>query len=60
MGGRNLFQCFLNRTSFYFWSGVADAPEKLIFPQLEESGTQEIALVITSQPDFDHQGGTLG
>lgn len=40
-------------------SGVAETPANAIFPYMDKLGvaTQRLAMVITTHPDLDHQGG---
>jgi len=59
-GGRNLFQyLFAGRNMLLVDSGIAETPEKTIFPYLDglKVRPDEIRLVITTHPDLDHQGG---
>jgi glyoxylase-like metal-dependent hydrolase (beta-lactamase superfamily II) len=59
-GGRNLFQyLFVGNRSVLVDSGVADTPEKSIFPYMERLGVNpaRLAMLITTHPDLDHQGG---
>ena len=59
-GGRNLFQyLFVGRNMLLVDSGVAETPERAIFPYLEglKLHPVEIRMVITTHPDLDHQGG---
>ncbi|MHB8736477.1 MAG: MBL fold metallo-hydrolase [Terriglobales bacterium] len=59
-GGRNLFQyVFVGEQVILLDSGVAETPEKTIFPYLESVGVapQRLALAVTMHADLDHQGG---
>ncbi|MGH9353449.1 MAG: MBL fold metallo-hydrolase [Terriglobia bacterium] len=58
--GRNLFQYFFNGAQRVLVdTGIAETPEKAIFPYLEKLklGPQKISLAITTHADLDHQGG---
>lgn len=58
--GRSLFQyLFVGARVVLVDSGVAETPEKSIFPYMERLGLQpdRLSLLITSHPDLDHQGG---
>ncbi len=58
--GRNLFQYFFNGAQRVLVdTGIAETPEKVIFPYLEKLklGPQKISLAITTHSDLDHQGG---
>lgn len=59
-GGRNLFQYLFDGTRVVLVdSGVAETPGKTIFPYMENLGLNpsRLAMVITTHPDLDHQGG---
>ena len=59
-GDRNLFQyLFVGESIVLVDSGIAETPEKMIFPYLDKLnlGPQALSLVITTHPDLDHQGG---
>ena len=59
-GGRNLFQyLFVGDSIVLVDSGVAETPEKTIFPYMDKVkiGPQNLSLVVTTHPDLDHQGG---
>jgi len=58
--GRSLFQyLFVGARTVLVDSGVAETPEKSIFPYMEQIGLRpdRLSLLITSHPDLDHQGG---
>lgn len=58
--GRSLFQyLFVGARVVLVDSGVAETPEKSIFPYMEQLGLRpdRLSLLITSHPDLDHQGG---
>src|SRR5437773_8954600 len=59
-GGRNLVQyVFVGQNVVLVDTGIADTPEKVIFPYLEHLRLKpdDIRLVINTHPDVDHQGG---
>lgn len=60
-GGRNLYQYLFvgERMTVLLDSGVADTPERVIFPYMEQIGLrpQQLTLAITMHADLDHQGG---
>jgi len=59
-GDRNLFQyLFLGHKTVLVDSGIAETPEKVIFPYLDSLRLrpESINLVVTTHPDLDHQGG---
>jgi glyoxylase-like metal-dependent hydrolase (beta-lactamase superfamily II) len=59
-GDRNLFQyLFLGHKTVLVDSGIAETPEKVIFPYLDRLKLRpdSINLVVTTHPDLDHQGG---
>lgn len=60
-GGRNLYQYLFvgERMTVLLDSGVADTPEQVIFPYMEQIGLrpQQLTLAITMHADLDHQGG---
>lgn len=59
-GGRNLFQYFFNGSRRVLLdAGIAETPEKAIFPYLERLGVppERLNLAITTHSDMDHQGG---
>lgn len=59
-GGRNLFQyLFVGQDVVLIDSGIAETPEKTIFPYMDDLdlAPQRLSLVITTHPDLDHQGG---
>jgi glyoxylase-like metal-dependent hydrolase (beta-lactamase superfamily II) len=58
--GRNLFQYFFKAVQrVLIDTGIAETPEKAIFPYLDQLGLgpQGISLAITTHADMDHQGG---
>jgi glyoxylase-like metal-dependent hydrolase (beta-lactamase superfamily II) len=58
--GRNLFQyLFVGDRVVLVDSGVAETPEKAIFPFMEKLGLNpsQLTLVVITHPDLDHQGG---
>jgi len=58
--GRSLFQyLFVGARVVLVDSGVAETPEKSIFPYMEQLGLEpgRLSLLVTSHPDLDHQGG---
>lgn len=57
---RNLFQYFFNaERRVLIDTGIAETPEKTIFPYLDrlDLGPQGLSLAITTHADLDHQGG---
>jgi glyoxylase-like metal-dependent hydrolase (beta-lactamase superfamily II) len=59
-GGRYLFQyLFVGDRVVLVDSGIAETPEKVIFPHMEQLGInpEQLAMLITTHPDMDHQGG---
>jgi glyoxylase-like metal-dependent hydrolase (beta-lactamase superfamily II) len=59
-GNRNLFQyLFVGERIVLLDSGIADTPEKAIFPYMDrlKIDPRNLSLVITTHPDLDHQGG---
>lgn len=59
-GGRNLFQyLFVGERVVLVDSGIAETPEKVIFPYLDrlKVSPARLSLAITTHPDVDHQGG---
>lgn len=59
-GNRNLFQyLFVGESTVLVDSGIAETPEKAIFPYLDglKIDPRALSLVITTHPDLDHQGG---
>ncbi|MGH9325149.1 MAG: MBL fold metallo-hydrolase [Terriglobia bacterium] len=59
-GERNLFQYFFNGDQRVLLdTGIAETPEKAIFPYLErlKIRPEELRLAITTHADMDHQGG---
>jgi glyoxylase-like metal-dependent hydrolase (beta-lactamase superfamily II) len=59
-GGRNLFQyLFVGDKVVLIDSGIAETPEKVIFPYMDglKISPQRLALAVTTHPDVDHQGG---
>ncbi len=59
-GGRNLFQYLLvGRNTVLVDTGIADTPEKVIFPYMErlELSPDKLTLALTTHADLDHQGG---
>jgi glyoxylase-like metal-dependent hydrolase (beta-lactamase superfamily II) len=59
-GGRNLFQyLFVSDKTVLIDTGIAETPEKSIFPYLDKLTIkpQQLAMVITTHTDLDHQGG---
>ncbi len=62
-GGRNLFQyLFVGDNVVLVDSGVADTPERTIFPYLDKLKVdpRRLSLLIITHPDVDHQGGNSG
>ena len=59
-GGRNLFQYLLvGRNTVLVDTGIAETPEKVIFPYMERLGLalDKLTLAVTTHSDLDHQGG---
>jgi glyoxylase-like metal-dependent hydrolase (beta-lactamase superfamily II) len=59
-GGRNLFQyLFVGDKVVLIDSGIAETPEKVIFPYMDglKISPQRLTLAVTTHPDLDHQGG---
>jgi glyoxylase-like metal-dependent hydrolase (beta-lactamase superfamily II) len=59
-GDRNLFQyLFVGHKVVLVDCGIAETPEKVIFPYLDglKLKPDAIQLVVTTHPDLDHQGG---
>jgi glyoxylase-like metal-dependent hydrolase (beta-lactamase superfamily II) len=59
-GGRNLFQYLLvGDNTVLVDTGIAETPEKVIFPYLESLRLkpQCLTLAVTTHADLDHQGG---
>ncbi|MGH9470024.1 MAG: MBL fold metallo-hydrolase [Terriglobia bacterium] len=59
-GERNLFQYFFDGAQRVLLdTGIAETPEKAIFPYLDRLGVspQGLNLAITTHADMDHQGG---
>lgn len=59
-GGRNLFQyLFVGHTTVLVDTGIAETPEKAIFPYMEglELNPDKLTLAVTTHSDLDHQGG---
>jgi len=59
-GDRNLFQyLFVGEKTVLVDSGIAETPEKSIFPYMDNLHVdpQALSLVVTTHPDLDHQGG---
>jgi glyoxylase-like metal-dependent hydrolase (beta-lactamase superfamily II) len=59
-GGRNLFQYLLaGRNTVLVDTGIAETPEKVIFPYMERLGLapDKLTLALTTHADLDHQGG---
>jgi len=58
--GRNLFQYLLaGRNTVLVDTGIAETPEKVIFPYLEGLGLgpDKLTLAVTTHADLDHQAG---
>jgi glyoxylase-like metal-dependent hydrolase (beta-lactamase superfamily II) len=58
--GRNLFQYLLvGRNTVLVDTGIAETPEKVIFPYMERLGLgpDKLTLAVTTHSDLDHQGG---
>ena len=59
-GGRNLFQyLFVAENTILVDTGIAETPEKVIFPYMDRLGLppQRLTLAVTTHADLDHQGG---
>jgi glyoxylase-like metal-dependent hydrolase (beta-lactamase superfamily II) len=59
-GGRNLFQyLFTGDNVVLADTGIAETPEKVIFPYLDQLKLkpQRLTLAVTTHSDLDHQGG---
>jgi len=59
-GGRNLFQyLFVGQNTVLVDTGIAQTPEKVIFPYMErlELNPDKLTLAVTTHSDLDHQGG---
>jgi glyoxylase-like metal-dependent hydrolase (beta-lactamase superfamily II) len=59
-GGRNLFQyLFVAENTVLVDTGIAETPEKVIFPYMDRLGLPpgKLTLAITTHADLDHQGG---
>lgn len=59
-GGRNLFQyLFTGANVVLLDTGIAETPEKIIFPYLDalKLKPQDLTMAITTHADLDHQGG---
>jgi glyoxylase-like metal-dependent hydrolase (beta-lactamase superfamily II) len=59
-GGRNLFQyLFAGDNTVLVDTGIAETPEKVIFPYLDKLKLEpeRLSLSITTHADVDHQGG---
>jgi glyoxylase-like metal-dependent hydrolase (beta-lactamase superfamily II) len=59
-GGRNLFQyLFVGDNTVLVDAGIAETPEKAIFPYFDSLGLppERLNLAITTHADLDHQGG---
>lgn len=59
-GGRNLFQyLFAGENIVLVDSGIADTPEKIIFPYFDRLKIKpaQLTLAVTTHADLDHQGG---
>ncbi len=59
-GGRNLFQyLFVGDNTVLVDTGIAETPEKVIFPYMESLKLRpdRLTLAITTHADVDHQGG---
>lgn len=59
-GGRNLFQyLFAGQNTVLVDTGIAESPEKVIFPYMERLGLppEKLTLAVTTHADLDHQGG---
>ena len=59
-GGRNLFQyLFVGDNTVLVDTGIAETPEKVIFPYLDSLRLppERLTLAVTTHADLDHQGG---
>lgn len=59
-GGRNLFQYLLaGQNTVLVDTGIADTPEKVIFPYMDRLGMppDKLTLAVTTHADLDHQAG---
>jgi len=59
-GGRNLFQyLFVAENAVLVDTGIAETPEKVIFPYMDRLGLppERLTLAVTTHADLDHQGG---
>jgi glyoxylase-like metal-dependent hydrolase (beta-lactamase superfamily II) len=59
-GGRNIFQyLFVGENVVLVDTGIAETPEKVIFPYLDriKIAPTRLTLAVTTHPDVDHQGG---
>jgi glyoxylase-like metal-dependent hydrolase (beta-lactamase superfamily II) len=59
-GDRNLFQyLFVGEKTILVDSGIAETPEKAIFPYMDrlKIDPARLSMVVTTHPDLDHQGG---
>jgi glyoxylase-like metal-dependent hydrolase (beta-lactamase superfamily II) len=59
-GGRNLFQyLFVGENTVLVDTGIAETPEKIIFPYMDRLGLPpgKLTLAVTTHADLDHQGG---
>lgn len=59
-GGRNLFQYLLaGQNTVLVDTGIAETPEKVIFPYMERLGLapDKLTLAVTTHADLDHQAG---
>lgn len=59
-GGRNLFQyLFVAENILLVDTGIAETPEKTIFPYLDalKLKPQQLTMAVTTHADLDHQGG---
>ena len=59
-GGRNLFQyLFVGENTVLVDTGIAETPEKVIFPYMDRLGLPpgKLTLAVTTHADLDHQGG---
>ncbi len=58
-GGRNLFQyLFVGENTVLVDTGIAETPEKVIFPYMERLGLapKDLKMSVTTHADLDHQG----
>ena len=59
-GGRNLFQYLFRGDNIVLAdTGIAETPEKTIFPYLDrlKIRPEQLTLAVTTHADLDHQGG---